>query len=182
MAENQKRRVVVMVGSDSDLGQCADGLEYLYKQYELDNVDVFVVVTASIHRNTDFVLEYLRKHHQEIDAMIVGAGWANHLTGTVDAYLRYTLKNDKTVVFGVAFKDENNPENTKAATLSITCVPGTQVVYKDYIGVDGFYMACRDAVEKELPKIKLKDPKPIQTRLLIDALNKAKMSNIKKKE
>jgi len=122
------------------------------------------------------VQEILELYHQWSEAnrpqvLIVCAGWANHLTGCVDAYLRYKLRNDKIVVFGLAFEDEN-PENTQAAILSILRVPGTQVVYKG-VGTEGFLKACQDAVNEKLPEIKLKESPAHHRRNLQEAIGEA---------
>jgi len=173
------RRIWVVVGSDSDLLQCTEGIEYL--QSEGRPVQVW---TMSIHRNTQEVLEFLscRSHWSDADILIVGAGWANHLTGTCDAYLRHTLRDDRIVVIGVAFEDHNSQIHTLAAELSITEVPGTQVAFKDesdevFVGADGFLRACKFAVNGELPQIKLPDLRPPHERSL-----QATLDFIRKKE
>ena len=174
------RRIAVIFGSDSDLPQCQTGLEYLAKMAEEGRVKVVEVITASIHRNTEFVLEKLRSLVGKVDALIVGAGWANALTGITDAFLRNTLRDDRIVVVGVAFEDNHGPNFTQTAILSIVHTPGTQVVFTDllssldrFIGKNGFSLACQSAVEGELPVITLKDPKPPITRTLEETLKAA---------
>lgn len=158
----KKRRTIAIIhGSDSDLDQMLEGLEYLFAKVVAGLADVFCVDCTSQHRHTLQVEENLKAYHEspaEVrpDVLIIGAGWANHLTGCCDAFLRYTLHDDQIVVFGVAFEDSKCPQHTRAAELSITEVPGTQVVFKG-IGSAGFLQACIDAVEKELPTIILKD-------------------------
>lgn len=165
------RRIVIIVGSASDLSQCGKGLKWL--RDNPDKVSVRQVHVASQHRHTrrvQEILEDLASSATPPDAIIAAAGWANHLTGCCDAYLRYTLQNDRIPVIGVAIEDikqknalEIDPfeNHNSAAILSITCVPGTQVVYEDglghFCGEDGFYRACIYAATGELPKIKLKD-------------------------
>ncbi|OIO07445.1 hypothetical protein AUJ35_02060 [Candidatus Falkowbacteria bacterium CG1_02_41_21] len=172
----EKRRIVVIVGSKSDLAQCRKGLEFLAGDNRVEVVGVYV---RSQHRNTLETQKLLKKlSGQEIDAAIIGAGWANHLSGCCDAYLRYTLKDSKIVVLGVAFEDRENPNHTKAATLSITEVPGTQVVFNWYgdlfIGADGFSRACAFAAMAELwPMIKLPSPKDPMDLTLDEALKLA---------
>ncbi len=174
----EKRKIAVIVGSKSDLTQCAAGLAFLDQAVNNDKVEVLGITVASLHRNTNAVLKILRSLcNFGIDAIIVGAGWANHLTGTCDAYLRYTLQDDKVVIIGVAFEDENNVDHTKAAILSITEVPGTQVVFNDYVGSDGFLKACELAVNESLPKISLKEDKPVDEFSLRGALIFIKSKN-----
>ena len=170
------RRIAVLIGSNSDLPQCKEGLEFLQSMNDKGEVEV-EVITASIHRNTDFVLDFLKETNNRIDVLIAGAGMANHLTGVCDAYLRYNLKNTGTIVVGVAF-GSNNSEDVWAAKLSITRVPGTQVVFNDYVGEEGFLRACVFAAFNPLPKITLKKPKPTQSRTLNEAIFEAEKKGV----
>ncbi|MFA5359774.1 MAG: AIR carboxylase family protein [Patescibacteria group bacterium] len=173
--QNKKvKKIGVMVGSDSDLPQCLEGLKYLQIAEEAEKCKVLIVITNSIHRNTDEVLKNIELYSHQLDAWIIGAGWANHLTGTCDAYLRYKFKNTETRVFGVAFEDKKDDQNTKAAILSIICVPGTQVDFSAYVGSKGFLLACQDAVENfsDLPKIKIGVGKEVIKRTLEQAIVK----------
>jgi len=171
---NNMKKIGIMIGSDSDLPQCLAGLNYLKEAQKKGLCDVVIIITNSIHRNTEEVLENLRMYSHLLDAWIIGAGWANHLTGTCDAFLRYTLKNTATRVFGVAFRDDNNAGNNLAACLSITRVPGTQVIYnKKNIGETSFFDACLKATESDfadLPPIKIGAPKPAVKRTLEQAI------------
>lgn len=149
------------------------GLLYLRAQ---DKAEIVGIATASIHRNTEFVLGNIRELVGEVDVIIAGAGCANHLTGMVDAYLRYALKVVKPIVVGVAFEDANNPTHTKTAIASIRDVPGTQVVFDDFIGEEGFLKACEFAAEGNLPAIELKKPKSTRVRTLDEAIERSKQT------
>lgn len=159
------------------MSQCQNGLEFL-KKHQNDHpgeIEIVGVYVRSQHRNTLDTQELLRElTAMEVDVAIIGAGWANHLTGCCDAFLRYTLKNDRLVVIGVAFEDKENERHTSAAFLSITEVPGTQVIFEDddfpNIGPLGFSRACVCAVDNELPKLKLPEPKPTMDLTLEEAL------------
>ena len=170
----RKRRITIMLGSGSDLAQCLAGLSYLEQLRVAGKVEVQVII-VSLHRNTDLVLSEIRELTHSADVAVVGAGWANHLTGTVDAYLRYTLRNTKVVVVGVAFADYKNSTHTAAARLSITEVPGTNVVFDNYVGSEGFFNACRFAAVGNFPAINLPDPKPAQHYTLTDAIKTANL-------
>ena len=171
-------RVLVIIGSDSDLLQCEQGLKLLNKAVVNGEVQVVGVFTGSIHRNTDEVLGWLREATvvvPAINCIITAAGWANHLTGTCDAYLRHTLKNNSIAVYGVAIEDAKNADHTLAACLSISEVPGTQVIFKDvggkqFIGSKGFVAACALAISKKGTVIKLSETKLTQVRSLNNAL------------
>lgn len=153
------RKIAVMIGSESDLDQCESGLNYLKRMERRGKIKVTQIYIASVHRNLGTVMENIAQLiEDEVDAVIVGAGWANHLTGITDAHLRYQLRNDHIVVMGVAFEDSANDRHTQAAILSITEVPKTQVVFNGFVGSEGFSAACKFTAESDLPKIKLPEP------------------------
>lgn len=169
------KKVAIIIGSVSDLSQCDLGLRYLNSLG--DDVDVEGVYIRSQHRNAIDLQKLLKKLSRfKVDAIITGAGWANHLTGCCDAYLRYELLDTRIVVVGVAFEDTNNTTNTKAALLSVSQVPGTQVVFKNeqgqFVGRNGFLEACKTATKTVLPKIYLPLTKPTIDLQLEEALKK----------
>jgi len=167
------KKVAIIVGSKSDLEQCLEGLKFL--ESKSNEVQVVGVYVRSQHRNMEDVKQLLRELAGiEIDAAIVGAGWANHLTGCCDAYLRYNLRSTDFPVIGVAFEDKKNEQHTQAAILSIIEVPGTQVIYKDeeelFVGPNGFLRACQFAVQGKFPAISLPEPRATLDLSLNDAL------------
>lgn len=172
------RKIGIMVGSDSDLPQCLKGLEYLRAKKNAGKCEISAVITNSIHRNTQDVLRNLGKHR--VDVWIIGAGWANHLTGVCDAFLRYSWRDTKTQVIGVAFEDKKNPKNTEAAILSITQIPGGQTIFNGYVGEIGFFLACAAAVHGNFSKIQLKEAALPKIRTLDGAIQQAQ--NMQKKE
>jgi phosphoribosylcarboxyaminoimidazole (NCAIR) mutase len=178
------RRIGIMIGSDSDLPQCLAGLQFLQEVETQNLAKVLLVITNSIHRNTEKVLQNLRKFTRRyeifgstnvVDVWIIGAGWANHLTGTCDAYLRNEMKNDRVPVIGVAFESDD-PDKTLAAILSIEAVPGFQGIFdrNRHVGSIGFFNACYDAVYANLPEIKLPLIKPTMSRKLGTAIQAAR--------
>ncbi len=167
------RSIGIMIGSDSDLPQCYEGLKYLKEAEKKGIVEVVAVITNSIHRNTEETLKNVLLYSAKVDVWIVGAGWANHLTGMVDSYLRYTMKNNRVRVIGVAFNSSNDEKNL-AAILSIEQVPGHQVDFdrQNCFGKDGFLFACKLATEGGFTgNIVIKDPKPVKIRTLSEALS-----------
>ncbi len=176
MSNLRKNRVLVLVGSKSDHAQLRAGLARLVND---DRVEFIGLATGSIHRNTAWVLAlakvvsgqgvpdefnddvllqqiYAIVSLEPVDYVIVAAGWANHLTGTFDAYLRHTLKTRWPRVIGVAIEDTDEKlgwwqrmTHTMAACLSIIGVPGTQVICASdrtddpcLVGEAGFLEAC----------------------------------------
>ncbi len=65
--------------------------------------------------------------------------------------------------------------------LSITQVPGTQVIFDNYVGPNGFHRAC-DRALYELPSIELQPEKLIKVRDLEDAISAAEVKIQKNKE
>jgi hypothetical protein len=172
----QKRKILVIIGSDSDLPECRRGLEALKAAAERQDIEVPEVLTMSVHRNTLPLFSELERLHKQnaVDIIITGAGWANHLTGMVDAYLRYTLGDDRITVVGVGFEDKQNVRHTQAAELSMSEVPGTQVSFGDslgsYIGEGGFFRACENAISGQFPAIKSPSPRAAKRRTLQEAI------------
>lgn len=177
MKNGTRRRIAVMVGSDSDLPQCLAGLKHLSQAEDKGQIEVVEVNTMSIHRNLVPAIEYLEKRDglRDIDVIIAGAGWAAHLPGMLDAYLGYGLNNTHTSIIGVAFEDPADERHTLAAELSISEVPGTRVIHHDaiggpFVGADGFLRACSYAVSGQLPVLKEMKSRPTQCRTLKDAI------------
>jgi len=174
------RKVAVVIGSQTDLPQCKEGLTLLQNAVESGQIQLYLdsVFISSIHRATDDTLNQLAdiSKSEDVDILITGAGWANHLTGVCDAYLRYGLDDVRTRVIGVAFEDKDDQTHTQAAVASIVNVPGTQVIYQDdggiFIGADGFTRACQFAISDELPVIKLPEARPQVRMSLADAIAK----------
>jgi phosphoribosylcarboxyaminoimidazole (NCAIR) mutase len=161
----KKRKIGVMIGSDSDLIQCEPGLRYLIDMRDAGEIDLSFVDIASQHRHTLVVqgilaMYSLQPKNEKVDVLIIGAGMANHLTGCCDAFLRNTLKDKDIFVYGVAFDDQESRLNTDAAVLSVSRVPGTQAEFDGYVGENGFTRACRDAVEESLRELYVKPVKP----------------------
>lgn len=160
----RKRRIGAIVGSDSDLKQCVEGIEFMLNKHLYGKVNLAWFDTASQHHNPlelqGILTEYFKMPaDQKVDVLIVGAGWANHLSGCTDAFLRKTLRDDHIVIIAVAFEDKADQDHTLAAVYSIKYVPGLKAVFKNYVGTEGFLQACRDAMEMELPKIDLQPAK-----------------------
>ena len=164
----KRRKIALVVGSDSDFTQCIDAAKYLEKLEKNDLIKIISpedsgkVIVASIHRHKKYWLDELLPFliKEEVNVIVCGAGWAAHLPGMIDSHLRYDLRDDKIVIVGVAFADNTNIQHTNAAILSISDVPGTQVIFnkREHVGPEGMLKACQLAAEGELPKIVLPDP------------------------
>jgi len=77
----KKPKILVIVGSNSDLPKIEAGLALL------DRFKVFKdVMVASAHRNPEKVMEIARKSEKNYDLIIAGAGMAAHLPGVIASY------------------------------------------------------------------------------------------------
>ena len=150
-------RIASMAGSDNDLVQMILMHEFLLEASSKGMIRICDEWTNSIHRNPIETLSALKKLIGKVDAIIVGAGWANHLTGCANAFLRNWFRNDHIVVFGVAIEDPEDSDHTQAAISSITELPGSEVVYDNYLGEEGCLRAATDASKGIYPIIHLKD-------------------------
>lgn len=159
-----------MFGSDSDLGQAYAAHQFLHEMCQSGAIEGVGQFTNSIHRNPLDVITRLASLLGKVDALIVGAGWANQLTGCVDAFLRNIFNDEHIVVFGVAIEDPKNTVHTQAAILSIMELPGAHVVYRDYVGENGCLRAAQDAVSGLYPVINRKTPKPPMSRSIHEAM------------
>lgn len=105
---------------------------------------------------------------EAVDVVITAAGWANHLTGCIDAFLRYTLGAKQPWVIGVALEDPSDSMHTLAAQLSISEVPGTKVIYScggvPFIGSEGFSEACQYAISNNPYPNGVPEPDPAKRK------------------
>jgi phosphoribosylcarboxyaminoimidazole (NCAIR) mutase len=186
---DKKRKIAFMFGSDNDLKQCVMGLEYLeahQRSRQYSDITILGVYTNSIHRNMFRVLfNVFMLWVRRVDVIIVCAGWAAHLPGMVEAFLRYVLRTTRVSVVPVAIDaDPTKPEDEEvkrrnlAAIYSISEVPKHQMVlYLDrevWFGARGFLGACRFSCENLFKEIKLPPRVPWFKRTLIEALEKAR--------
>jgi len=108
----EKRRVSIVMGSDSDLPimkQAAEMLEYFGVGYEIDIV--------SAHRTPEKLFHFAANAHEKgIEVIIAGAGGAAHLPGMVAAI-------SPLPVIGVPIKSSNSIDGWDSV-LSILQMPG----------------------------------------------------------
>lgn len=177
MKKGTKRRVIVIVGSDSDLTQCGAGVRLLMHAYREESIDFLGQKTISAHANHRALCEYAEGLSRDDSPLVIiaGAGWAAHLPGMLDAILANDLKNTNVHVIGVGFEDKKEPRHTVAAEHSISEVPRTRVIYADeegnFVGPYGFVRACEFAIRGELPALTLPAPRPTQSRTPLELID-----------
>ncbi len=154
-----RRRIEILVGSDSDRDQITAGLVRLRSTCEN-----FQVSIMSGHRNPAELHAFTRDVLTKADVVIAGAGMAAVLPGMVKSEL-CSLNCSQIPVIGVAFKGRTY-DHDRAAVLSIECIPEQPVELDSdgsaYFGADGFRSACVAAISNEfLPKAFVKKPAQI---------------------
>lgn len=173
-----------MYGSDNDLEPSLEALEYLYGKEVAKEIKRVIQVTASIHRNTEEAISFWRAYSLLVNMWILAAGKANHLSGTGDSFLNYTLRREDIPVIAVAMENVDDPESM-AAILSIEQVPGHSMIFnRSHVGGKGMMIAAEMAVtRKEFPKRKLKTAPPTAVRSGQQAVEKAReLRNLKQQK
>lgn len=155
-------RIEVVTGSESDLAQMREGLDFLNAMRHYGYVEANRHV-VSCHRNPQELAQYAALVPD--DAVIVaGAGLAAALPGVLKAHLM-SLGKGHIPVIGVAFKGKTEHEDL-AARLSIEQLPGRPVELdsdgKAYVGAEGFMQACKAALDHEFLPSPSKTVKPAQ--------------------
>ena len=143
--EVPQRKILVMVGSESDLPQLNEGMEYLRKNAHGK------LIVLSCHRNSKELLDLSGDVSFGYDVVIDAAGEAAQLPGVHKAKLQMYGREDVAVI-GVGLKGKDR-EADDAARLSIKRLPGQPVELdqngEPYFGPEGFVSACRAAVDQE---------------------------------
>lgn len=162
------RKVAVIIGSDDKLTQCRRGLLLLHEAVLDNRIEVKDVVTASVNSDIGAVFAHLANlAANECDVIIADADLANQC----DSFLRYTLRNSRTVIVGVVFVDKQNHKRTIASKLNMTEARDSLVVFNEYVGESGFFAACFFAAFGNLPEeVKIKKCVTVMDRTLIEAI------------
>jgi len=169
--DRRKLRIEVVTGSESDVAQMKDGLDFLDKAQHDGRIEARRHI-ISCHRNP-LVLAAFAKRIPSDAIVIAGAGMAAALPGVLKALLVYEGKPDIPVI-GVAFEGKNEIADI-AARLSIEQLPGQPVQLRPdgtaHFGPDGFNDACHSAIYDEFLPTQPGIPKPAQLDLpLIDKI------------
>ncbi len=123
-----KRKVAVILGSDSDLPQVRKGLELL-DEMQVD----YDLRILSAHRTPEDVREFSRNAHDSYDVVIAGAGGAAHLAGVVSS---------QTALPVVGIPIETRALGGLDSLLSTVQMPGGVPVATVSIGEAGALNAC----------------------------------------
>lgn len=155
MVPLRKRRLAVVVGSESDLPTVAPVIASAYANHRVaDGIngapDVHVI---SCHRNPDILDAFARDRCNGADAVICAGGLSLALPGVLDALLHN--KGFSIPVIGVALGDEASASRA-AAVSAIRDLPGKPVVMdemrgKPYEGREGLMQALIRVAHGELP-------------------------------
>ncbi len=140
-----RRKVCVILGSQSDMHQAESGLSLLKGRADIE------VWVMSCHRSIGNLISFCQNRARDFDIFIAGAGKAAQLPAVTKALLCAFGLADRPVL-GVGFEAQTEADNV-AARLNMTQLP-EQAVELDadgqaYFGSDGFLRACTAAVEHE---------------------------------
>lgn len=156
------RTIVVLCGSDSDLGRITSGLAVLRVAEAQGLVKVLAVEVCSTHRNPKELRDLLYKFSDyEVDVVIVCAGKLAAIFGDADAISRNEYRNNHTCFIVVPIMGKSEEAN-QAAYLSAKEVPNAQFVFREEFFAEST-AAFEYAVNGELPEILLSEQKPPQT-------------------
>ncbi|TAK05620.1 phosphoribosylaminoimidazolesuccinocarboxamide synthase [Patescibacteria group bacterium] len=147
-----KPHVVVITGSDSDLPPMMLGLEMLRDEQAAGKITAERHI-VSCHRHPEELAQIARELPDHA-VVIAGAGMAAQLPGVLKAHL-VKLGKAHIPVIGIACESSGNEAANQAAVLSMEQLPGQPVVLhsngRAYFGGQGFFAACRAAMEHEFP-------------------------------
>lgn len=162
----QKPKVLVLLGSDSDITIIEDGLKFLTKAHIPYTVDI-----SSAHRNPEKTVKYAKNaRKQGIEVIIAVAGMAAHLPGVIASHT--TLP-----VIGVPVS--NGTLKGKDALYSIVQMPPGVPVAS--VGIDAGKNAA--ILASQILSIKYEDIAESLARLKKDLKreNEQKSANMRKK-
>lgn len=171
-----KKKIVVVIDSERNLGQCVKGLKLLGEAAAdaTNGVSVTGVYIRNAWCCSKFLWLLASLNEADVDTVIVGASQVAHLPCCADAYLRNHLRNDQIQVIGVAFEGETKKDSL-AAQLAITQYPETQVRFAG-LGKKGFTKACQLALNGSLPPLTLPNRAPEPDFTLATAIDKARIA------
>ena len=156
------RKIVVLCGSESDLGQITSGLALLQMAEEQGLAQVLSVEICSAHRNPVELNELLWDftNEKKADVVIMCAGKLAALFGNCDSISRNEMGNNFTNFIAVPLRGKTE-ESSKAAYLAAKEVPNSQFIFQE----EFFHnpeKAFEYAINGDLPEITLGNQKPPQ--------------------
>ena len=123
-----KRKIAVVLGSDSDLPQVRKGLQLLEEMEVASDLRIL-----SAHRTPEDVREFARGAHEEYDVVVAAAGGAAHLAGVISSYTNLPV---------VGIPIQTQALGGMDSLLSTVQMPGGVPVATVSIGEAGALNAC----------------------------------------
>jgi len=160
-----KKKVAVVVGSESDLVHVRKAVAALPPVSEFGQIISLDVHVMSCHRNPGELRQFVADGCRGANVVVAAGGKALALPGVLDAEIHFQ-KAKHVPVIGVAL-GEPESEALLAAQLSIEELPSQPVVLdevsgKAYTGVDGLIAALKRVDTGELPPPKPRKEAPAQ--------------------
>jgi phosphoribosylaminoimidazole-succinocarboxamide synthase len=163
--QRARRRVIVVLGSESDLPTVRDTLRSHRERF-----DTMATHVISCHRNPAELGQFASESFWDIEAVVAVGGKAFALPGILKSLL--TSRGIDTPVVGVAL-GQPGTEAFEAARLSIKELPGQPVVMDEqtgepYAGANGLDAALWRIAEGELPPPTVSEPRPAKHDIALD--------------
>src|SRR6266568_5395553 len=115
MTEGKKRKLAVIVGSDSDLPQIAAGINLWRISERRGLADIHFIFTCSAHRNPEDLDRLLIDLiNSGVDCVITAASKLAALFGDADAHLRNKFHNTSVHVIALPLKGKTKRATTAA--------------------------------------------------------------------
>ena len=173
------RKIAIILDSEANLGECLNGLRYLFDQKQIGEASIEGVFINNHYDKPALAHQLLRNlADQKVGVIIAVSEIGSNLAAFCDAHLRYGLKDNHILVLGVVLTDLIDDQGSEAVTLAISGDPRCRAAYHDesgqvFLNHDGFWSACRYAVYGILPKIDLPSVREIIDLSLNDAITRA---------
>ncbi len=164
-----QKRVVVMLGSTSDLPALSKDITGLRERFVGSAFSALPVHVLSCHRNPYELLEFVNNGCDGAHVIVAAGGKAFQLPGILDAFI--AAQGLRIPVVGVALGDEHSQAGA-AARLSIAEIPGQPVLMNEvagqvYAGPDGFREAIERIANGELPPPSVREKKPVEFNVVL---------------
>lgn len=161
---HQKKKVVFVFGSRSDVPQMKGPIENIATTNLSLDIEVAAVHVISCHRNTEELMKFVDRDCDNADVVVAIAGKAAALPGMLDALIHQG--GLKLPVIGVGVGDVGTKPGD-AAKLSIEELPNAPVVMDEtrgeaYMGPEGLRAAIQRIAQGELPPQKKRPHKPAE--------------------
>jgi 5-(carboxyamino)imidazole ribonucleotide mutase len=152
----EKARILVLLGSDSDIPLMQDGLNFLKEMGVAFQLDV-----SSAHRHPEKTALYAKEaRSQGIEVIIAAAGLAAHLPGVIAAHttlpvIGIPLKGGSLLGMDALLSIVQMPKGVPVATVGIdatrnACILACEILSIKYDDIQGKLEAMKERMRREI--------------------------------